>query len=59
MTSKVCGQKECGNPASHRIFWPGRRAEPVCQEHRLAAIRVADALGLELVIEPLDWPAET
>lgn len=50
---EACGQAECPNIATHRMYWPGSRPLVVCQAHRLMAMGIADCMGFELVIEPI------
>lgn len=52
----LCNQAECRGTATSRMYWPGRAASMVCAVHAARAREISEAMGFELVIEPLDSP---
>lgn len=48
-----CDQKGCEAEAAQRFHWPGSGCKLACTLHALRAIVIADAMGFELVVEPL------
>lgn len=52
-----CGQVECQEQASAKVYWPGRDALPMCLRCVARAQGVADVMGFSLVIEEL-WAEE-
>ena len=49
--------ERCPRPATHRIFWPGKEPNRMCEAHALHAKAIADAMGFHLVVETEEQPA--
>jgi hypothetical protein len=48
----VSTERECGEPAVMRVFWPGREPLAMCAKHAGMALGVAAAMGMHLHTEP-------
>lgn len=48
-----CGQRDCAEPATDRMFWPGAEPKLVCAPHAQAARNIGAAIGCYIHIEPL------
>lgn len=48
-----CEQVNCHEPASSRMYWPGRPSALVCVSHGERAHQVAEAMGFTLVLQPV------
>ena len=46
--------KQCDAPAMFRYTWPGRDESYICLEHAVKLKGVADAIGMNLQLIPLD-----
>jgi hypothetical protein len=51
-------ERECGEEATSRIYWPGRDPLLCCPKHSAKALRVAEAMGLYVHSEPIVNGAE-
>jgi hypothetical protein len=40
------------------MFWPGRPPSFLCDEHKAKALRIAEAMGFDLHVEPVAQPRE-
>lgn len=49
-----CGQDNCGEASSHKMYWPGREPIAVCPGHKARAESIADAMGFRLTFEPVE-----
>jgi hypothetical protein len=64
----ICKQKRasgvpCGERASFRYTWPGKRESLICALHAEKLRGIAEAMGLELELVPVpgvehEWPFE-
>jgi len=47
----TCNQNNCQEPATFRVFWPGKVPPPVyCEEHMNMARRISNAMGCPVSI---------
>ena len=49
----ICNQDNCVEPATHRVFWPGREPGVSCEKHAQKAQAVGRAMGCYIHIEVL------
>lgn len=49
-----CSQVKCEALAAARFYWPGGGWRNACPEHGQLALKVADAMGFAITLEPLD-----
>jgi hypothetical protein len=47
-------ERICGEPATQRIFWPGREPLLMCKDHAEYAQVVAQTIGCHVVQEPVN-----
>ena len=45
---------ECGNRASHVVYWPGKDPLPMCLDHHAYMQKIAAAMGLYVRTEQAD-----
>ena len=50
----ICGQELCMKKATHAMYWPGAGRSLLCDEHKRRAEWIAEAMGFELHVEPLN-----
>lgn len=48
---------KCQEMATIKIFWPGRPPNLVCVDHAQDSAGIAEAMGFELHLEPISYPA--
>jgi hypothetical protein len=56
MGSNTCCQETCAEPATVRVFWPGKPPLPMCSDHAKGARMISAAMGVYLHTEPLGHP---
>ena len=44
----------CDEPASYRIFWPGKPPTYICEPHAEKGKAIANAIGCYVHFEPVD-----
>jgi hypothetical protein len=53
----LCGQETCLEDAAFVVHWPGRTLK-LCARCKDRALRIAEAMGFALTVEPIPPPPE-